>query len=159
MMSATLQQGHDNVFTSHGYFQISELIHERLNLVDMVQQVITLLHFTYEKLAVDKNNGLQTFRLVNVAKGLPRLRKSLTTLDVCKLVVCEVEADDGHDLLHTALIHLQHFGIYIERWRFFGSVHNIPKIHECQQHFDFKLPKIELPFIEFVNDSSGLAFT
>lgn len=58
---------------------------------------------------------------------------SSATFDVRKLVVRQVEANDGHDLLDTSLVLLQHFGIHIGRWSFFVSVYNIPNIHGCQQ--------------------------
>ena len=54
--------------------------------------------------------------------------------------------------LTRLLIFLQHFGIHIERWSLIWFIYNVPKIHGCQQHFDF-----EVPFIELSNDSSGLA--
>ena len=81
---------------------------------------------------------------MNVAKGISCFLGSFATIDMHKLVVHQVGADDGHDFLDVSLILIQHFGIHIKRWRFFGSVHNIPKIHGCQQHFNFKLPKVEL---------------
>ena len=57
---------------------------------------------------------------------------SFTTLDVRKLVVDQVEAGDEHDFFYVYLVILQHFGIRIRRWRFIGSVYNIPKIYGCQ---------------------------
>ena len=93
---------------------------------------------------------------MNVANGFSRLRRSFATLDVCKLVVRQIEADGAHGLLDMSLVLLQHFGIRIQRWRFLRSVHNIPKIHGCQQYFYFELLNIELIFVELINDFSGL---
>jgi hypothetical protein len=74
-----------------------------------------------------------------------------------KLVICQVEADGEHGFLHTTLVLLLDLGIHNRKWSFLGSVHNVLNIHGCQQHFDFKLPKVELPSNELVNDTSGLA--
>ena len=35
--------------------------------------------------------------------------------------------------------------------------HNLPKVHGCQKYFDFKLPKVGVCSIRFVNESNGLA--
>jgi hypothetical protein len=133
------------------------LIRKSLDLVDVVQKVVVLLYLACEKLAAKEDDVGQTLRLVNVAKTFPHLRRFFATLDVHKLVVRQVEANDRHSLLNAFLILLLHFGFHIEWWRFFGSVHNVPKIHGYQQYFDFKLPKVGLPSIELVNDSNGLA--
>ena len=93
---------------------------------------------------------------MDVAKGLLCFRWSFSILDVCKLFIHQVKVDGIYGLLNAPLVHLQHLGIRIGRWSFLRSVYNIPKIHESQQHFDFELPKIEVPSIELVNDSSNL---
>ena len=87
-----------------------------------------------------------------------RLCGLFAALDVRKLIVRQVKADDRHVIFNASLVLFQHFGIHIGRWRFFGSIHNIPKIHGCQQHFDFELLIIKLSSIKFVNDSSCLTF-
>ena len=138
------------------YLQTNKLIREHLDFVDVVQQVVVVLHFTRKNLVVNDKGVRQSLRLMNNTKGLSCLRESFATLDVRKLVVREVEADDGHDILDVFLV-LQHFGIRIGWWRLFKSVHNIPKIHGCQQHFDFELQEVELLPIEFVNNSTGHA--
>lgn len=43
-------------------------------------------------------------KLVNVAIGLPRFNSSFEILDVHKLVVHQVETDDGHDLQDAFLV-------------------------------------------------------
>lgn len=82
-----LEQCYDNVFVSHGYLQTNELIHERLNFVDVVQQVVDLLQLAYEKFATNEEDVGETLRLVNVVESLSRLRGSFTTLNVYKLIV------------------------------------------------------------------------
>ena len=67
---------------------------------------------------------------------------SFATLDVRKLVVCQVEADDGHSFLDAPLVFLQHFEIYIGRWSLLGSIYNVPKVHESQNHLHFELSMI-----------------
>lgn len=64
------------------------MIHERIDLVGVVRQIISLLHLAHEELTMNKEDVEQTFRLVNVSKGLPCLLGSFATLDVCQLVVC-----------------------------------------------------------------------
>lgn len=122
----------------------------------MVQQVVLLLYFIREKFAVNGENVGQILYLVDVAMDILCLHGSFATLDVCKLVVRQIKADDGHCLFDVPLVLPQHFGICIGRWSFFGPIHNVSKIYGCQQYFDFEPPKIEVFFIEFVNDFSGL---
>ena len=62
-----------------------------------------------------------------------------------------------HDICKAFLVLFQHVGIHIKRWGFLGLIHSVPKIYGCQQHLDFEFPKIEVPFIELVNDSSNIA--
>ena len=66
---------------------------------------------------------------MNVAKGFSRFRRSSATFDMRKLIVYQIEAGDGHGFFGTSLVLVQHFGFHLGRWRFFGSVNNIPKIH------------------------------
>lgn len=89
---------------------------------------------------------------MGVAKGSRLLHKSSATLNVRKLVVHQIEAGDEHGLLKVPLVFLLDSRIYIGMWNFLIFVHNVSKIHRCQQHFNFELPSIEL-----ANDSSGLA--
>jgi hypothetical protein len=72
------------------------------------------------------------------------------------LVVYQVEANDRHGLLDMPLGLFLNLGIHIRYWSFLKAVPKIPKIHECQQHFDFELLKVEVPSIELVNDFSNL---
>lgn len=117
--------------------------------IDMVQQIIAFLRLTHEKLMANEEN---------VANGLLRLRGSSATLDMHKLVVCQVKANDGYGIFFNAsLVLIQHFGICIGRWRSIGSVHNIPKIYGCQQNFNFELSKVVCCPIEVVDYSRGLA--
>jgi hypothetical protein len=50
---------------------------------------------------------------MDVTKSFSRLRGSLTTLDVGKLVVGQVEADHGHGLSYTPFVLLLHLRIRI----------------------------------------------
>ena len=63
-----------------------------------------------------------------VTKDLLCPHLSSATLHVHKLVVHHVEADDGHSLLDTTLVFLQHFGIRIGRWNLLGSIYDFPKV-------------------------------
>ena len=45
----------------------------------------------------------------NVAKNLLRLRGFFATLDVHKLIVRQVEVNDGYDILEVFLVFFQHF--------------------------------------------------
>jgi hypothetical protein len=81
----------------------------------VVQQVVAVLHLARKKLTENEEDVGQTVRLVNVVKGLLRLRESFVTLDVRNLVVRQVKANDRHNFLNAFLILLQHFGICIER--------------------------------------------
>jgi hypothetical protein len=69
---------------------------------------------------------------MNVAKGHSHLRMSFASLDVHKLVVHQIEVDDGHGIFYVSLICLRHFRIHIGRWNFLGFVYDIPKIYGCQ---------------------------
>lgn len=86
---------------------------QMLDLVDVIQQGVTFLHLAYKKTWGETKNVRQTLRLVNNAKSITRLRRSFPTLDVCKVVVGQVKADDRYGLLDTFFVLLQHFGIYI----------------------------------------------
>lgn len=55
----------------------------------------------------------QTLRLLNVAKGLPRFHMSFATLDVHKLDVHQIEANDGYGILDAPLVIVHYFGIHI----------------------------------------------
>ena len=46
----SIEQNHDDVFVFQRYFQMSELIHERIDLVDVVQQIYDLLYLICEEL-------------------------------------------------------------------------------------------------------------
>ena len=94
--------------------------------------------------------------LVNVVEGMTHLRGSFKTFNVCKLVVLQIEAYNRHGYLDVFLILLQHIGNCIGRWSFLGFIHNVPKIHGCQQHFDFEFPKLEISSFELVNNYNGL---
>ena len=59
------------------------------------------------------------------------------------------------DILSFVL--LRYFGICIGRWSFLESIHNVRKTHGCQQHFDFEILKVELPYLELLNGSTYLA--
>jgi hypothetical protein len=48
---------------------------------------------------VNEENIGYTLRLMNVANGLPYLCRSFATVDVRKLVVCQVEAKNKHGFL------------------------------------------------------------
>lgn len=65
---------------------------------------------------------------------------------MCKLVVTQVEADDGRCHLHVFLKLLLHFGVCIGRWSLLGFVCNIPKVHGSQQHLHFELLTVELVY-------------
>ena len=117
-----LEQSHDDVFMAHKYLQTCELIHNCCDFVDIVQQIIIFLHLAYRELVTNKEDVRQTFHIVNVTKGLSCLRVSFATLDVCKLVAYQIEADDGYGLLDVPLVLLQHFGICVGRWSILESV-------------------------------------
>ena len=46
------------------------------------------------------------FCLVNVIKDFPHLCRLFITFSMCKLVICQVEANDGHGLLVSLFIFL-----------------------------------------------------
>ena len=73
------------------------------------------MYLAHEELVAKEEDVGQTLCLVNVAKGLPRLGIYFTTLDVRKLVVCQVEADDEHDFLGMSLVVLLDLEIRIGR--------------------------------------------
>jgi hypothetical protein len=85
-----------------------------------------------------------------------------TSTGPLQLLVCtswlsaKLKGNDGHDFLNASLKLLQFFGIRIRRWRFLKTIHNIPNIHGCQQHFDFEPLNVEISFIGLVSDSSSL---
>ena len=149
-----LEQSHDDVFVSHGYIQTNDLIWKCLDFVDMVQQIVALLHM--------KNLWQTKWCWIN-SSSYECCKGSFTSMhvfhkfDIHKLVVHQIEVDDGPGIFYASLILLQHFRIHIGRWKFLGFISNVPKIYECQWHFDFELPNIRISFIEFVNDYNGLA--
>ena len=51
----------------------------------------------------NKKDVGQIICLLNVAKDFPLFCGTFATLDVCKFVVCQIEANDGHGLLDTFL--------------------------------------------------------
>ena len=121
----------------------------------MVQQVV--VHLVREKLAANKEDVRQILRLVNVVKDFSHLRGTFATLDVYKLVVRQVKADDGHGFFDSLLVFLQHFGIHNERWSHLGSVNNLPKVHVSQNHLHFELAKAKFISVKFVHDFSSFA--
>jgi hypothetical protein len=62
------------------------LIRERLDLVNEVQQVVTLLHRARE-IATNERDVGKTFNLINIAKDISRLCKFFATFDVRNFVV------------------------------------------------------------------------
>ena len=73
------------------YLQTSKLIPKRLDIFDVIQQIIAILHLAHDKLTANEIDVRQTLRLVNVAKSFSHLQRSLATLDVRKL-----RSNDGH---------------------------------------------------------------
>ena len=55
------------------YLQTRKLIHKRFDLIDVVQQILLLLHLAFKSLAANEEDVGQIFRLVIVAKGVSRL--------------------------------------------------------------------------------------
>ena len=100
----TLKQGNDNVFVSHKDLQINELICECLNFVDVVKQVVALLHLAHGKFAVNEEDVGQSLCLLNIANDLPRLRSSNATFNVRKLVIRQFDANDECGILYMSLI-------------------------------------------------------
>lgn len=98
-----LAQYHDNVFVSYRYVQISKLIFEHLDLVNVVQQVVDFLPFVCEKLAANKEDVGQILHIVNVAN------------DFSQVGFCQLESNDEYDILDASLTLLQHFGTRIRR--------------------------------------------
>jgi hypothetical protein len=89
---------------SNKYLQTYKLINIRYDLVDVIQHIVVLLDRVFKEPATNKEDVEQLLRLVDVAKGLLHLRQPFTTLNVPKLVVCQVEVDDEHELLNAPLI-------------------------------------------------------
>ena len=105
-----LEQSLDDNFVSYRYLQASEMIHKCLNrLVDVVQQVVIFLYLVRKELVAHKVNVGQNPHLMNVAKGLPCLRWSFATLHIHKLIVHEVECNNGHYLLDMPFVNFLHF--------------------------------------------------
>ena len=67
-----------------------------LGLLYVVQVVVALLVIIRKKLTANEEGVVQTLCFVNVAKNFLRLYVSFVTLDMRKLVIREVEADDEH---------------------------------------------------------------
>jgi hypothetical protein len=72
------------------------------------------LHLVRGKIATNTNDVGQIFGLVNVAKGFSHLRWSFPTLDVRKLVFCQVEVDDGHSVFYVPLMFILTLGSTLE---------------------------------------------
>jgi hypothetical protein len=108
-----LELSYDNIFIFHGYLQTSELIRKRLNLGGVVQQLFTFLHLERKEHAANEENIGIIFYLMNVRKGFLCSFMSFATVDVRKLVDCQIKADDRYCPLHASLVLLQHFGISI----------------------------------------------
>lgn len=140
------------------YLQIRKLIRKHFDLVDVVQQIVTLLYLAHKKFIANKDDVGQTFGLVNVANCLPHLYGSFAIIDIRELVVHQIQACDGHNLLDKSLVPPQYFGICIGRWSLFGSVYNIPKVHGRQNHLHFKFLKAKSLSLELFHDSRPFAF-
>lgn len=117
-----LEQSHDKFFTFHRYLQANKPILKCLDLVNVVQQVITFLHLTRERLVMNKENVGQTHHLVDVAKDFLCLCLCFTTPNMRKLVVHQVKHNDGHCFFYTPLLSFLHFGIIVGRWSSLGLV-------------------------------------
>jgi hypothetical protein len=74
--------------------QASELIRKCLHLIDMIQQVFTLLHLACEELATNEKDVGQAPCLVDVAQSTPCFHGPFATLDVGKLVIHQFEANN-----------------------------------------------------------------
>lgn len=93
--------------------------------------------FLWEKLTTNKKNLGKFLRLIDVEKKIstpPQL-----------LVVYHIKVDK------------RTWFSWHWKVKFFGSIQNVPKIRGCQKHIDFELSKIEIPSIELIHDSNGLA--
>jgi len=115
------------------------------------------LHLTHEELATNEEDVGQAPRLVDVAKCLPCLRGSLAPLDVVKLTIHQVDANDRHGLLHTPLVLLDDFGVRIGWWSLLRPIQILPKVHGGQHHLHLELLEAKVFPIELVNDSSALS--
>ena len=136
------------------YLQIRELIRKHFDLVNVVQQFVVFLLLAYEEIETNKKDVGLFFCLLNVAKDLPCLRWSFPTLDVSKLVVRQVEVDDGYSLFDVPLMFLLDLGIRIGSWSFLRSIHNVLKVYGSQNYLHFEFPKAKFLSVEFVHDSS-----
>ncbi len=74
------------------------------------------MHLTREELAANEEDVGQAPRFVDVTKCPPCLRWSLGPLDVVKLTIHQVDANDRHGLLQTPLVPLDDFGVRIGWW-------------------------------------------
>ena len=63
------------------YLQTSELICECLDIVDVIEQVDTLLYLAHKIFVTNKKHIGQTVHFVNVVKGLSRLCRSFIAFD------------------------------------------------------------------------------
>lgn len=81
-------------------------VHQYLNLVVVVPQIVTLVHFVNNRLTVIEEEVGQKLCLVNVAKGF---YASVSFLQLLK-------TDAEHGIYYASLILLQYFGICIGSW-------------------------------------------
>lgn len=104
---------------SNEYLQTYKLINIHYNLVDVIRHIVVLLDCAFKELATNKEDVEQLLcpwmlqRVFYTSVG-PSGRP-FTTLNVRKLVVCQVEVNDEHDLLNAPLIVLQYFWISVGR--------------------------------------------
>jgi hypothetical protein len=80
------------------------VIREHFDFIDVVQQIVVFLHLAREKITANEEDVGETLHLMNVANCFLFLHGSFVTLDVCKLFVCQVEADDEHDFIDMSLV-------------------------------------------------------
>lgn len=82
-------------------FEIRDLIHQLFDLFDVVQHVIALLHV--KDLYMNEEHVGWILHLIDIVKDFLCPHWFFAILDMSKLVVHPIEADNGYDLLELHL--------------------------------------------------------
>lgn len=153
-----LEQGYDNAFVFYIYLQIGELTRVHLDFVDMVYRVVNLFYLTREKLAENEEDVKRTFCLINVAEGFQAFTSPLQLLMCVSWLSAKLGPMMNMSFFKRLWYSFNALGSTLEGGASLESSKIFQKSMDVYNILILNSSKLEVPSIEFVNESSGLVF-
>ena len=148
-----------NEYLSQTALRLTPRIATRLYIVDVVVDVVVLIHLDGEELAPYEEDVGQAFGFVNVAQCPPRFHGSFASFDMRQFFVHQTHGNDGEGLLASSFVRLLDFVARGRGWWQLRTFHNLPKILGGQRHLQLELIEVEVLATELVNRYKSITLT